>query len=164
MTFSLLTLAIGLVGQSVDKAAGVRIGKTSGLTYKKFTTENEAVELLLSGRNDGTQFTMIYEFHQPLDIAFDDNFYVYYGIGGHVGYERYNDLNKVLINDDPFEFVFEDRSYFTMGLDAIAGVEYRYLSAPVTIGFDIKPFFNFIGMRYTESFFWDAALSIKYVF
>ncbi len=162
LLFSMLPLC--LLGQGVERAAGVRLGHTSGVTYKKFIGENEAFELLLSGRNEGTQFTALYEFHKPLEVSFDDNFYFFYGIGGHLGFEQYNDLNKVLVSEDPPEFVFEDKSYFVMGFDIVAGVEYRYLSAPLTIGFEVKPYFNFIGFRHTKSHFWDAAISLKYVF
>ena len=121
-------------------------------------------KLIVSSRNDGTQFTTLYEFHNPLEVGYDKNFYVYYGVGGHLGFERFDDLNKVLVSTDPDEFVFEDKSYFTMGLDLIAGVEYRYLTVPMTIAFELKPYFTFVGMRYTKSTFWDAGFSIKYVF
>lgn len=161
---SLVMLPVCLLAQTVERAAGLRLGHTSGVSYKKFTTEDEAVDLLLSGRNDGTQFTAMYEFYKPLEVSFDENFFFYYGVGGHVGYEKYDDLKKVLISEDPLEFVFEDKNYFVMGVDVIAGVEYRYLSVPMTIAFELKPYFNFIGMRYTRSQFWDAGISIKYVF
>ena len=81
-----------------------------------------------------------------------------------MGYEKFDDLKKVLISSDPLEFDFEDKNYFVMGFDIMVGVEYRYLSAPLTIAFEIKPYFNFIGMRYTQSQFWDAGLSVKYLF
>jgi hypothetical protein len=161
----MLILPVCLFGQDYDRAAGVRLGSTSGLTYKKFIVEREAIEMIVSGRNDGTQFTALYEFHKPMEVAFEDeNFHFYYGIGGHIGFERFDNLSKVLVNEDPLEFVFEDKSYFAMGLDAIVGVEYRYLSVPMTIAFEVKPYFNFIGMRYTNSKFWDAGFSVKYIF
>ena len=154
-----------LFGQDYERAAGARLGHTSGVSYKKFIIEREAVEMILSGRKEGIQFTALYEFHKPMMISFEEeNFHFYYGIGGHLGFERFDDLNKVLISENPVEFLFEDKSYFTMGLDIIAGVEYRYLSIPMTIAFEVKPYFNFIGMRYTNSQFWDAGLSIKYIF
>lgn len=159
-----LALPVCLFSQSIERAAGIRLGHTSGVTYKKFVNDDEAIELLLSGRKSGTQITALYEFHRPLEIAFDENFYVYYGIGGHLGYENYNDLKKVLVSSDPLEFDFEEKNYFVMGFDIMAGVEYRYLSAPLTIAFEIKPYFNFIGMRYTRSQFWDAGISVKYLF
>jgi len=49
-------------------------------------------------------------------------------------------------------------------VDAILGLEYRFLTAPITIGLDIKPYFSFIGFRYTNSNFWDTSLSVKYKF
>ena len=150
--------------QLYEKSAGVRLGHTSGVTYKKFFTEDEAIDLILSGRNDGMQFTAIYQFHQPLELAFNDRFYLHYGIGGHLGYEKFDDLAKVLSNSEGTEFIFEERSFYVMGVDVDLGVEYRWLEVPVTFGFDLKPYFNFIGMRHTRTKFWDAAISIKYVF
>lgn len=161
---TLILLPLCLFGQDYDRAAGVRMGVTSGVTYKKFVTDLEAFELLVSGRREGMQFTALYEFHRPMEVSFNENFYFYYGVGAHVGYEQYDDLKKVLISEDPLDFVYEEKGYYVMGVDAIAGVEYRYLSVPMTIAFEIKPYFNFIGMRYTKSTFWDAGLSLKYIF
>lgn len=150
--------------QLYQKSGGIRLGTTSGLTYKKFVTEDEAVDLMLSGRNEGMQFTAIYQFHEPMEFSFNDRFYLHYGIGGHVGYEKFDDISKVLSNAQGDSFVYEDKSFFTMGVDASLGIEYRWLEIPATFGFDVKPYFNFIGMRYTRARFWDAAISFKYVF
>jgi len=161
---TMFLLPLCLFGQDYERAAGVRLGVTSGVTYKKFVTETEAVEMIVSGRRNGTQFTALYEFHRPMEVAFNENFFFYYGIGAHVGFEEFDDLKKVLISEDPVDFVYEEKGYFAMGVDVIGGVEYRYLSVPMTIAFEIKPYVNFIGMRYTKSNFWDAAISIKYIF
>lgn len=150
--------------QNYEKSAGIRLGSTSGLTFKKFVTENEAIELILSGRNEGTQISAIYLFHQPMEFSFNENFYVHYGLGGHIGYERFNDIAKILTNVSGDEFVFEERSFFAMGIDGNIGIEYRWLEVPITIGFDVKPIFNFIGMRHTRGQFWDSGISFKYVF
>lgn len=150
--------------QLYEKSAGIRLGHTSGLTYKKFILEDEAVEMILSGRNDGMHLSILYQFYEPMEFSFNDRFYAAYGIGGHVGYERFDDLSKTLINETGDEFVFEDKSFFMMGADFYLGIEYRWLEVPVTLGFDLKPYFNFIGMRHTQAKFWDAAISFKYVF
>ena len=165
LAFFLITAA-DLQAQSYEHSAGVRLGYTSGLTYKKFLVEEQAIELLLSGRNEGVQLTVNYIKHSQMEFAFDENFYVYYGIGGHLGMERFDDLEKTIVPDenDEVSFLFEDQNYFTMGIDGILGLEYRWLSVPITLSFDIKPYFNFIGMRYTETRFWDAGFSFKYVF
>ncbi|MBV6648026.1 MAG: hypothetical protein KI790_21370 [Cyclobacteriaceae bacterium] len=146
------------------QSAGVRLGHTSAITYKKFLAENEAIELLVSGRREGMQTTLLYTQHIPMQFSFNQNFYAFYGLGGHLGFEQYDNLNKTLTSLDPPEFVFEEKGYFVMGVDAIIGIEYRWLSVPATIGFDVKPYFNFIGMRYGRARFWDAAISFKYVF
>ena len=170
MKHTLITLTLSLAcwslyGQQLyEKSAGLRLGNTSGVTYKKFFTEDEAIELIMSGRNEGMQFTAIYQFHQPMELAFNDRFYLHYGIGGHIGYEKFDDLAKVLSNAEGTEFIYEDRSFYVMGIDLNLGVEYRWLEVPVTFGFDLKPYFNFIGMRHSRTTFWDAAISAKYVF
>ena len=150
--------------QLYEKSGGVRLGHTSGITFKKFVTEDEAVEMILSGRNEGMQFTAMYLFHQPMEFSFNDRFYLHYGIGGHVGYEKFDDISKTLSNATGDEFIYESKSFFTMGVDASLGIEYRWLEVPATFGFDVKPYFNFIGMRHTKARFWDAAISFKYVF
>ena len=157
--------AAGLKAQPVyDRSAGIRLGNTSAFTYKKFMIPDESLEIMLSGRRDGIQVTTLYQFYEPMELSFNENFYAFYGLGGHVGYENYDNLNKVIVSQDLSTYVYEDKSYFVIGADAIVGIEYRWLSVPCTIGFDVKPYFNFIGLRYTRYRFWDSAITFKYVF
>jgi hypothetical protein len=161
--FILVTFSVS--GQQLyEKSSGIRLGHTSGLTYKKFVTEDEAVEMILSGRNEGMQFTALYLFNEPMEFSFNDRFYLHYGIGGHLGYEKFDDIAKTLSNAEGDAFIYEETSFFSMGVDANLGIEYRWLEVPATFGFDIKPYFNFIGMRHARAKFWDAAISFKYVF
>ena len=161
----LLLISISVTGQQLyEKSSGIRLGHTSGLTFKNFVTEHEAVEMILSGRNEGMQFTALYLFHAPMEFSFNDRFYVHYGVGGHIGYEKFEDIAKTLSNAEGDAFIYEEKSFFAMGVDGSLGIEYRWLEVPVTIGFDLKPYFNFIGMRHTRAKFWDAAISFKYVF
>ncbi len=153
-----------LTGQGYEHSAGLRLGGTSALTYKDFVEENQSIELLLSGRRDGLQLTTIYNFHKPMELEFNENFFLYYGVGAHIGYEDYGNLDKVLTSVEPPQFVFDRKTYFVMGADAQLGVEYRWFSVPATISFDLKPYFTFIGMRYTDGRFWDSAISFKYIF
>ncbi|MEO9870155.1 hypothetical protein [Ekhidna sp.] len=163
--FISILICFSAAGQQLyEKSAGLRLGHTSGLTFKKFVNEDEAVEMILSGRNEGMQFTAQYLFHEPMEFSFNDRFYLHYGVGGHMGYEKFSDISKTLSNAAGDAFIYEDKTFFTMGVDASLGIEYRWLEVPATFGFDIKPYFNFIGMRYTKAQFWDAAISFKYVF
>ena len=165
----LIMLCIGLFlapanAQYYEQSAGIRLGGSYGLTYKKFFNELDAFEFLLGGREDGIHLTGTYQFNKPLNLSRNETFFLYYGAGGHIGYEKYS--TKTLINSQPPEsqFVYENRSYFSMGVDAIVGLEYRLLTAPITIGLDMKPYLSCIGFRYTRTDFWDTSLSVKYVF
>ena len=115
-----------------DKSAGIRLGNSSGVTFKKFVHMEEAIELLLSGRNDGLQLTGLYQFHKPMDWNFTDRIYMKYGVGGHFGYgkhRRYTEfIDPISQPGFPFgqtEFASRNHHQFTMGIDAIVGLEYR---------------------------------------
>lgn len=159
-----LLFASQMLAAQYKHSSGVRLGYTSALTYKNFINQEEAVEFFLSGRNDGVQLTVLYEYNKPLNISFSDNFYFYYGAGAHVGYEMHSD--RRLIISDPAEVDYEvsREAFFTMGVNTILGVEYRWLAVPLTIGLDIKPYLDFRGMRDSKLRFWDTAISVKYVF
>lgn len=153
-----------LHAQEYDRSAGLRLGGTSGITYKKFLVHEQAIEFLISGRNNGVQLTGLYVYHQPMAVSSNENFYFYYGVGGHVGSEEFDDLNKRVISQSPDAFTYQKDQFFTIGVDAIAGVEYRLFSVPITLSFDIKPHFNYVGLRYLKADFWDSSITIKYIF
>ncbi len=159
-----LFLSLTAFGQ-YKNSSGIRIGHTSALTYKRFITDTQAMEFMASGRNQGFQLTTLYQFHKPMDIGFNDDFHFYYGVGAHVGYERLQDrLLNGPFTPPTLEFQDRERSFFTMGVNTIIGIEYRWLKIPMTIGLDIKPYLDFVGMRRTNLRFWDTAISFKYIF
>ncbi len=146
-------------------SAGVRIGGSYGLTYKKFFDQVQAFEFLLGSRKGGMHLTGTFQFNKPLNLSKNETFFIYYGGGAHLAFQDYQ--TKVLDSSMPSpsgEFHYENQPYFAMGVDGIIGIEYRFLTAPITIGLDIKPYFTFIGFRYTDANFWDTSLSVKYVF
>ena len=163
---SVLSLSIAN-GQYYASSAGLRMGGSSGFTYKKFFNETEAMEILLSGRNKGIQISMLYMENREMDISFSDHLFFYFGAGVHLGLEkgdRFLRLYQPPPISDQFDIIHGEKSFFAIGIDGIAGVEYRLLGFPLTIGLDIKPYFNFVGMRNLDFRFWDTALSIKYTF
>jgi hypothetical protein len=163
--FSLLICFLSSTNaQQYDRSAGLRLGGTSGITYKKFIVDEQAIEFLLSSRNNGIQATGIYVYHLPMQVSSDENFYFYYGFGGHVGLEQHNGFKKEVISGNPDSFFYKKENYVAMGVDVLAGVEYRLFSVPVTFSIDVKPSFNFIGLRYTQAHFWDTSITIKYIF
>ena len=159
-----ILVATASFAQEYEQSAGIRLGHSGGLTYKKFIVNEHAFEFMLTGRNNGVQATGLYLHHIPLALSFNDQFFLYYGAGAHLGYEKYFGYRKVLNTDSPDDFYYTDKSFFAMGIDGMIGLEYRILSVPMTASFDLKPYFNFFGMRYTTTRFWDAALTVKYIF
>ena len=164
MVLLLLSISTLGVSQHYLKSAGLRLGHTSGVTYKQFVHKEQAFELMVSGRHNGLQFNAMYQWYSPTQFEFDGNFVLYYGIGAHTGFERLHPYN-LEFNEEPFpEFDIRRRTYYTMGVDVIVGIEYRMLIAPLTISFDVKPYLNYIGFQSLDGRFWDSALSVKYVF
>lgn len=159
----ILFIGLNLQAQYYKKSVGIRTGYTSAVTYKYFFENEQAIEVLASGRNNGFQVAALYQFNKPMSISFNDRFYAYYGVGASVGYEKFS-TRIADVNSTIPAFTFDQQTYFTMGINTILGVEYRWLTIPMTIGLDIKPLFQFIGMQYTETHFWDVGLSAKYVF
>ena len=161
-------LSKSILAQNIESMAGVRLGGTSALTYKKLFSNLEAVEIMMSGRQNGLQFTGLYEKHKPLILGMGENFFGYYGFGAHLGYVQSDPL---LLRTDslgfPQQFNVVDirrKNFFTMGIDAIFGVEYHIYSIPMAIAFDAKPALELIGMRYLKARAFDFGISAKYIF
>lgn len=165
LTTTILLTTLCSQAQFYKNSTGIRAGHTSAITYKIFVTDEQAIELMASGRNRGFQLTTLYQFNKPMALSFNDRFFAYYGVGGGFGYEKFDSLTENLKPvPSKSRFIRDHRTYFTMDINALLGVEYRWLAIPLTISVDIKPYFQFIGMRYTNTQFWDTGVSVKYVF
>jgi len=160
----LIIMPLLTLGQYYQHSAGVRLGNTSGVTYRTFMNDHQALQFLMSGRSSGIQVTTTYHFYKALKLGKYDSFFVYYGPGGHIGVEQHTRQGYVINEPNPPYAISEQQSQFVIGLNAIAGIEYRMIPIPLVIGFDIKPYLNYIGMRELNFRFWDAALTIKYAF
>ncbi len=116
--------------QSYQRAAGIRIGSSIGVSYKQFTTESRAYEGIadidIIGRNVAKfKATFNYLFHynlQPEGLA------IYGGPGVSAG---------IYISGD-----FRDKLSTSIGL--VGGIEYKFPEAPVVLAFDWDPKFQMI--------------------
>ena len=117
---------------------GLRAGNLGGLTYKRFFTDQHAVEGI-AGFNfqNGRIFSLtgLYEYH--IFISYELNFYLGAGLtlGG---------------NSNEFRFLGE----------AIAGLEYTLPNFPISIGADFKPAFFFFGDDLLQ---YEYALTVRYI-
>ncbi len=167
-TFTLLFLfLVTLAGaQDYKNSVGFRIGNTDGPTYKRFLTENGAVELMLGfgGDNGGMQLYTTYQWNYPLPNPITENLFLYYGVGGHIGYIRPQRYRNYYINDSTVVTEDEKQTYYTIGVDGVIGLEYRIFTVPMTVSTELKPAFEYYGLRYTQFNFWDFGITVKYIF
>ncbi len=134
MNKTLLTLAIALLfstmvfGQNESfykNALGVRLGSSvptvkSGITYKHFLANNNAIEGILSF-GDGTSICALYEIHKPINAV--ENLQWFIGAGGYVGFNN---------------------SSSNLGAAGIVGLDYKFANVPLNISLDWKPELNII--------------------
>lgn len=148
--------------QNFLREAGLRGGQTAGITFRQYLDEHLSYEGILSFRKSGMQFTLLRQVHEMNPVFnLDPNLRLIYGFGGHVGYffsEKYQPFGYT-------EFYYPYRKFSPVaGVDAYAGIEYRFDSFPVVIGLDYKPFFEFSLYQYFNLSIWDIAFTARYRF
>lgn len=105
--------------------------------------------------NFGYMLSAFYE-HQkrlPLFKRLRFPFDYYFGFGAHVGY--YSD--KVLYGNDD---VLSDAKSFSVGPDAIVGLERRFRAIPITLSIDFRPFYE---ISSKELLMDKGAITIRYI-
>lgn len=150
LAFAVITVAF-TCAQDYKTGIGLRGGLSNGLTVKHFIKENTALEGILSTRWSGFNITGLYEINNP--GAFDVNrLNWYYGAGAHIGFW-----------DSDASWAAEDHGAYTViGIDGILGIEYNFEAIPLNLSLDWKPAINLIG--YTQSWFDEVALSLRFIF
>lgn len=97
-----------------------------GISYKNFARfRNRAVEVI-GYFNEGFRLSAFYQFHGNLNGLGNLKWYV--GVGAHGGY---------------YDVSGTSRDGVTAGIDAVAGLDYKFLRAPVNISLDWQPGLEF---------------------
>lgn len=118
----------------LEYAAGGRAGTGTGLTGQYFYTDAHVFEAIVYARWQGFSTTLLYEHHmQMFDVS---GLKWYLGAGAHASLYPVG-TNRPDIEKDIAGHVF------LPGVDAIVGIEYFFLSAPIMISVDLKPEYNF---------------------
>ena len=137
----LLMCALSANAQNYEWAVGFRGGvRTSGVTVRHNLSAFNAWEGSFSGSYDrGYHFTGYYDFMTPI---IGEGFTFYYGPGAHLG-----------LGSD----------YFSLGIDAIVGLEYQMPSVPIAFSVDYRPSLNIVEKM---DFFGDIdfGFGVKYCF
>lgn len=149
--------------QPYKAAVGLRGAFSSGITGKFFFADQKAFEGIISSRYRGVALTGLLEFQKQTTT---NNLYWFFGFGAHVasyksyyyyGYNKHRDF--YYHNGIPYRDYYSE-PVFVFGADAILGLEYKFQEIPLTLGADVKPYFNFIN---GGGDFFDFGLSARYV-
>ncbi len=119
-------------------AVGLRGGETSGLTIKHFMNDHMALEGILGVWNRGFNATLLVERYQTAFSVAGLNWY--YGLGGHMsvltnGYIWYRNGRRYAVYEN-------DR--MALGVDGIAGLEYKIPKTPLAVSLDVKPYVEIV--------------------
>ncbi len=145
--------------QEFRQAVGIRAGWTSGFEYRIFTDDYNSYKFLLSSRDRGLQLHAFKEFHRYDLFDFTDQLTFVFGGGVHVGSERWD--------EHYFDYntsYFRTRTALIAGIDGLAGLEYTFYEVPISVGLEVKPYFDLWGKEFFDLNLFDFGLTVKYLF
>ena len=143
------------INAQYTSALGVRVGGTTGLTFKHTFKSNAAIEAIVGTFGNGFSMTGLLEKQQETPV---EGLFFYFGGGVHLAsydgstYENFGrDINT------------RQTDGIGVGVDGIFGLEYRLPNKmPIAFALDMKPFVE-IGTGNYVDFAFDPAISIKFV-
>jgi len=136
----IIALSASLAGQPYEHSLGVRAGYSSGITYKGFFRHQmAAIEAEVLYNRHGFNVTAMYEYH--LEPFQNKRLIIYVG-GGAFGGNWDEELS--------------------LGIAAVAGLEYTVRDLPLSFSIDWKPMIN--AYRLFEVDLLDFGISIRYCF
>jgi hypothetical protein len=157
----LFFISCGIFANSQDfkQAVGIRLGWSPGFEYRIFSNDLHSYKFLLSTRDHGVQLHLFKEFHQYDMFTFTDQLVFFYGAGVHAGYERWD-----VIHYNNNSQWYDTHSAFLAGLDGLVGLEYFFNKAPISLGIEAKPYFEFFGQEFFDIQLFDFGFTVKYLF
>ncbi len=139
-----------LGGNLSPTSAGVRLeavtgsGVGLGLTLLQDLNKYNKIEGMLTINNRDWRVTGLYEFYQPVPNISDLSWFV--GAGAHMGKAGtdpdYTLLNDIMSGNIDFNEVANGNSAFFVGVDGIAGLNYKVSQMPINVSVDLKPALN----------------------
>lgn len=148
-----------LQAQDHPYAISLRGAYTSGVGLQFFTAEHQAIEGMISWRDEGVQLTVLKEHYRPVFLKKSDHFYLGLGYGAHLGYEWRRSWHP---NSELPSHYF--RSGPGIGVDGLLSLEYCFYRVPFSIGITYQPFAEFSTTRFFRLNLWDCGLVVRYRF
>lgn len=156
-----LFVATGTYCQNYEQAAGLRMGVSGGITYRRMLGSDVAAEIMLLSQNHGTSLVFLFEKQKPA-VLFDDlNLNFIYGAGAHIGaatkyYRNSNQLDN--------EYNYNGYNIVQLGVDAFASFEYMLPRYPVALSLECKPYFEFFDDHFLGLHLPVIAFGARYTF
>ncbi|HSV75429.1 MAG TPA: hypothetical protein VLH37_00195 [Bacteroidales bacterium] len=148
LCFVLLLVQAGRA-QDYNSGIGIRGGVFSGVSFKQFLSDSDALEFVGAFHHRGLLLTVLYQRHVG---AFDvPGLRWYYGGGGFVGF--YDGVYHPSWDVEGGQTV--------LGASGVVGMEYKIEDIPISIGVDLIPSIDLIPVT---RFWIGAGLTIRYVF
>lgn len=150
-------------GQAVNRQAGIRSGLYGGL-FIQFSESIGSAETgmfgMVSFRKNGIQVTGLRIFYETSLSEISPDLYFTWGYGGHAGFvitERLSMFGE--------SYYFQGERFLPLiGIDGWAGLEYRVQTIPLTVGLNLKPFFEITFPSFVSFVPVDLGLSVAYRF
>ncbi len=159
MVLAFVILSSPAFSQEFNQAVGIRAGYTGGVEYRIYTDESNSFRFLLGSRNRGVLAHALKEFHKHELFSFTDQLNFVYGAGVHLGYERWGQHYY-----NYYTSYYVTHTAFIAGLDGLAGLEYMFREVPISLGIEVKPYFDLFGRKMFDFQLFDFALTAKYNF
>jgi hypothetical protein len=162
-TFFILAFiaATGAICQNYQQAAGLRLGASGGITYRRMLGSDVAGEVMLLGQNHGTSLVFLFEKQKPA-VLFDDlNMNFIYGAGAHIG-----GASDDYYYNDPHGNNYYHMGYNTLqlGIDGFVSFEYLVPRYPVALSLETKPYFEFFDDHNFGLHLFVIAFGARYTF
>lgn len=147
----------GVHGQPRETYIGLRLGGTTGVTFKTFYRSSQAFEGILGTFGNGFSLTGLIEKYQPVYNA--EGLRVYYGGGMHLAiYDGRNSTYSYIGH----EVEYYNQNDFGLGVNGIIGLEYRLPeNVPLAVSLDMKPFLEFGSGGYVVGGM-DPSIGVKF--
>lgn len=135
-----VTLFLGIkssYAQGYQHSIGVKLGTYSGITYKLNLTSSTAVEGVFTFGNNTLGVTGSYQKYFPIREVPGMNWYL--GGGGHLIF--ISGYNSIWNDYHSYDEKYHDNNV-ALGVNGVAGLDYKFVQIPLNIGVEAGPYVN----------------------
>lgn len=150
-----------LFSQDYDRAAGLRLGASPGITYRQMLGSDFSAEVMLLRQNHGSVAVLLFEKHRPVLLFDEINMNLVYGAGAHIGIGFGNRWIY-----DPYEPEYHKvrNNRLRLGVDAYVSLEYKMDDLPLLFSLDCKPYLELFDNPYSGIHLPVMAVGARYTF